>query len=44
MAKKTKGSKPAGVKAIKDVVTREYTIHIHRRIKGTYVNFVLVFS
>ena len=35
MARKQKNTKSGGVKAIKDVVTREYTVHIHRRIKGT---------
>lgn len=37
MAPTKKGEKKKGRSAINEVVTREYTINIHKRIHGVYV-------
>ncbi|KAI5927283.1 ribosomal protein L31e [Camillea tinctor] len=34
MSSTTKGKKPAGKSAIDQVVAREYTIHLHKRLHG----------
>lgn len=41
MVKKT--DKKKGRSAINEVVTREYTINIHKRIHGVYVSLLLIF-
>lgn len=41
MAPRTKGSKKGDKKVLTEVITKECTIHMHKRIHGMYALFAL---